>query len=232
MSPNGFLAVHVTKLYHKYDYLTFDAFARVLSGTIKKNEVVKILGENFNLQEKEDMVVKEVTNMWIYQSRYRVEINKVPIGNWVLLEGIDISISKTATITQVKDNIPMEIFKPLDFFNYPYMKISVEPLNPSELPKMLEGLRKINKSYPLSKTKIEESGEHIILGTGEIYMDCILHDLRKLYSEIEIKVSDPVVCFSETVVETSSIKCYADSNNKKNRVKKFYLFKFYFFRLL
>jgi U5 small nuclear ribonucleoprotein component len=167
------------------------------------------------------MVVKEVTNMWIYQSRYRVEINKVPIGNWVLLEGIDISISKTATITQVKDNIAMEIFKPLDFFNYPYMKISVEPLNPSELPKMLEGLRKINKSYPLSKTKIEESGEHIILGTGEIYMDCILHDLRKLYSEIEIKVSDPVVCFTETVVETSSIKCYADTNNKKNRVRKF-----------
>jgi U5 small nuclear ribonucleoprotein component len=83
---------------------------------------------------------------------------------------------------------------------------------------MLEGLRKINKSYPLSKTKIEESGEHIILGTGELYMDCILHDLRKLYSEIEIKVSDPVVSFCETIIETSSIKCYADTNNKKNRV--------------
>lgn len=130
-SANGYLAVNVTKLYHKYDYLTFDAYARVLSGTIKKGEVVKVLGESFNLLEKEDVVVKEITNMWIYQSRYRVEINKVPACNWVLLEGIDISISKTATITQVKDNIPMEIFKPLDFFNVPYMKVSVEPLNPS-----------------------------------------------------------------------------------------------------
>jgi 116 kDa U5 small nuclear ribonucleoprotein component len=130
-SPNGYLAVQVTKLYHKYDYLTFDAFARVLSGTIKKNEVVKVMGESYNLVEKEDVVVKEITNMWIFQSRYRVEINKVPACNWVLLEGIDISISKTATITQVKDNVPMEIFKPLDFFNYPYMKVSVEPLNPS-----------------------------------------------------------------------------------------------------
>lgn len=128
---NGYLAVNVTKLYHKYDYLTFDAFARVLSGTIKKGEVVKVLGESYNLSEKEDVVVKEITNMWIYQSRYRVEINKVPANNWVLLEGIDISIFKTATVTQVKDNIPMEIFKPLDFFNLPYMKISVEPLNPS-----------------------------------------------------------------------------------------------------
>ena len=75
--------------------------------------------------------MKEITNMWIFQSRYRVEINKVPACNWVLLEGIDISISKTATITQVKDNIPMEIFKPLEFFNTPFMKVSVEPLNPS-----------------------------------------------------------------------------------------------------
>jgi U5 small nuclear ribonucleoprotein component len=124
----------------------------------------------------------------------------------------------------MKNNIPLEVFKPIDFFNLSWMKVSVEPLNPSELPKMLEGLRKINKSYCISKIKIEDSGEHIILGTGELYMDCILHDLRKLYSEIEIKVSDPFVIFSETVVDTSSIKCYANTNNKKNKVKILNLF--------
>ena len=37
-----------------------------------------------------------------------------------------------------------------------------------------------------------ESGEHVILGTGELYLDCVMHDLRKLYSEIDIKVADPV----------------------------------------
>ena len=44
------------------------------------------------------MIVKEVTNMWIFQSRYRVEINKVPSGNWVLIEGIDLSIPKVNNI--------------------------------------------------------------------------------------------------------------------------------------
>ena len=34
------------------------------------------------------------------------------------------------------------------------MKIAVEPVNPSELPKMLDGLRKVNKSYPLLTTKV------------------------------------------------------------------------------
>lgn len=60
----------------------------------------------------------------------------------------------------------------------------VEPVNPSELPKMLDGLRKVNKSYPLLVTRVEESGEHVILGTGELYLDCVMHDLRKMYSEI------------------------------------------------
>lgn len=97
-------------------------------------------------------------------------------------------------------------------------KVAIEPLIPSELPKMLEGLRKVSKSYPLLVTKVEESGEHILIGTGELYMDCVLHDLRRMYSEIEIKVSDPSVSFCETIIDTSSIKCYADTPNKKNRL--------------
>ena len=34
--------------------------------------------------------------------------------------------------------------------------------------------------------KVEESGEHVILGTGELYMDCVMHDLRHLYSDMEV----------------------------------------------
>jgi len=83
---------------------------------------------------------------------------------------------------------------------------------------MVEGLRKINKSYPLASTKVEESGEHVVLGTGEMYLDCIMHDLRHMYSEIEIKVADPVAAFCETVVETSSLKCFAETPNKRNKL--------------
>ncbi len=80
-------------------------------------------------------------------------------------------------------------------------QVAIEPINPAELPKMLDGLRKLSKSYPLLTTKVEESGEHLILCTGELYADCVLHDLRKVFSDIEIKVADPVVAFCETVAE-------------------------------
>lgn len=36
--------------------------------------------------------------------RYKVEINRVPAGNWILIEGIDQPIVKTATITDVSGN--------------------------------------------------------------------------------------------------------------------------------
>lgn len=38
----------------------------------------------------------------------------------------------------------------------------------------------------------------------------------KLFSDI--KVADPVVAFCETVVETSSLKCFAETPNKRNKI--------------
>lgn len=164
------------------------------------------------------MTVKQVKNLWLHQARYRVEMQEVTAGNWVLIEGIDQSITKSATIVAADEKLPLEIFRPIKFNTTPVVKVAIEPLIPSELPKMLEGLRKVNKSYPLLVTKVEESGEHILIGTGELYMDCVLHDLRRMYSEIEIKVSDPSVSFCETVVDTSSMPCYAETPNQKNRL--------------
>lgn len=46
----------------------------------------------------------------------------------------------------------------------------------------------------------------------------VLQDLRELYSEVEVKVADPVVSFCETVVETSSLKCFAETPNKRNKL--------------
>ncbi|MFH4983363.1 hypothetical protein AB6A40_010072 [Gnathostoma spinigerum] len=149
---------------------------------------------------------------------YNVEVSRVPAGNWVLIEGIDQPIVKTATITQLEYDEDVYIFRPLKFNTKSVVKMAVEPINPSELPKMLDGLRKVNKSYPLLTTRVEESGEHVMLGTGELYMDCVMHDMRKVFSEIDIKVADPVVSFCETVVETSALKCFAETPNKKNKL--------------
>ncbi|XP_008812731.1 110 kDa U5 small nuclear ribonucleoprotein component CLO-like [Phoenix dactylifera] len=216
--PYGPLMVNVTKLYPKSDCSVFDAFGRVYSGTIQTGQTLRVLGEGYSPDDEEDMTVKEVTKLWVYQARYRIPISKAPAGSWVLIEGVDASIMKTATLCPLDMDEDVYIFRPLRFNTLPVVKTATEPLNPSELPKMVEGLRKISKSYPLAITKVEESGEHTILGTGEIYLDSIMKDLRELYSEVEVKVADPVVTFCETVVETSSMKCFAETPNKRNKI--------------
>ncbi|CAI5959290.1 unnamed protein product [Closterium sp. NIES-64] len=256
----GPLMVHVTKLYPKPDCSAFDALGRVMCGTLRTGQTVRVLGEAYSPDDEEDMAVKVVTKLWLYQARYRVPISSAPAGSWVLIEGVDASITKTATLCEEfgqqggyggaededeeeaggkkagagaggrwgagggeedeeeEDDEDVFIIAPLKFNTVSVVKVATEPLNPSELPKMVEGLRKISKSYPLAVTRVEESGEHTVLGTGELFLDSVMKDLRDLFSEVEVKVADPVVSFCETVVETSSLKCFAETPNKKNKI--------------
>jgi U5 small nuclear ribonucleoprotein component len=217
---DGPLVIQVTKLFNSADATKFNAFGRILSGTARPGQQVRVLGESYTLDDEEDMVIATISDTWIAETRYNIPTDGVPAGNWVLLGGVDNSIVKTATLVPLKldNDEDAYIFKPIHHMTESVFKVAVEPINPSELPKMLEGLRKINKSYPLISTKVEESGEHVVLGTGELYMDCVLHDLRRLYAEMELKVSDPVTRFCETVVETSAIMCYSITPNKKNKI--------------
>ncbi|GAU33771.1 hypothetical protein TSUD_393330 [Trifolium subterraneum] len=184
---SGPLMVNITKLYPKSDCSVFDAFGRVYSGTLQTGQSVRVLGEGYSPDDEEDMTVKEVTKLWVYQTRDRMLISEAPPGSWVLIEGVDASIMKTETLCNMDFGEDVYIFRPLLFNTLSVVKTATEPLNPSELPKMVEGLRKISKSYPLAVTKVEESGEHTILGTGELYLDSIMKDLRELYSEVEVK---------------------------------------------
>ncbi|KAF8510411.1 P-loop containing nucleoside triphosphate hydrolase protein [Hysterangium stoloniferum] len=218
LKRDGPTMIQITKLYQTTDAQSFRAFGRVMCGTVRKGMELKVLGEGYSPEDEEDMVKAVVEDVWIYQSRYVIEAQEIPAGNLVLLGGIEGSISKTATLASTDIDDDLYIFRPIKHITQSVLKIAVEPIAPSELPKMLAGLRNINKSYPLIQTKVEESGEHVVMGTGELYLDCVMHDLRKIFAEIEIKVSDPTTRFCETVLETSALKCYADTPNKKNKV--------------
>ncbi|KAJ8562764.1 hypothetical protein K7X08_031216 [Anisodus acutangulus] len=196
-----FMDMLVEQTYH---ISTFDQNSekhiRVYSGEIMTGQRERVLGKGYSPDDEEDMNVKEVTKLWVYQTCYKIPISKAPPGAWVLIEGVDASIMKTATLCNLEFDEDVHIFWPLQFNTLPVVKTTTEPLNPSELPKMVEGLRKISKGYPLAITKVEESGEHAILDTGEV------------------KVADPVVSFCEIVVESSSMKCFAETPNKQNKI--------------
>lgn len=57
-----------------------------------------------------------------------MEVNRVPAGNWVLIEGIDQPIVKTSTITDLVTTEDIYIFKPLKFNTQSVIKIAGKKL--------------------------------------------------------------------------------------------------------
>ncbi|WFD02227.1 hypothetical protein MOBT1_000908 [Malassezia obtusa] len=216
---DGPLLVQITKLFPTVDAAEFRALGRVLSGTVSRGDTVKVLGEQYTPEDEEEMALATVADVWVGEARYAVPVDAVPAGSLVLLSGVDGPIVKSATLCAASlAASETYTLRPVVQLTESVLKVAVEPLHPPELPRMLDGLRKISKTYPLATTRVEESGEHTLLGTGELYLDCVMHDLRVLYAEVEIKISDPVVKFCETVVETSAVQAYAITPNQKNRL--------------
>jgi elongation factor 2 len=101
----------------------------------------------------------------------------------------------------------------------PVVRVAVEVKNPADLPKLVEGLKRLAKSDPLVVCSIEESGEHIVAGAGELHLEICLKDLQEDFmGGAPLKISEPVVSFRETVTELSNIQCLSKSPNKHNRL--------------
>ncbi|EJW85450.1 elongation factor 2 [Wuchereria bancrofti] len=100
----------------------------------------------------------------------------------------------------------------------PVVRVAVEPKNAGDLPKLVEGLKRLAKSDPMVQCIFEESGEHIIAGAGELHLEICLKDLEEDHACIPIKKSDPVVSYRETVTEESDQLCLSKSPNKHNRL--------------
>ena len=212
----GPLVIHVVKMFPTPDASDFVALGRVFSGTVKPGMDVDVLGSSFSAENEEDLVHRTIQSVAISQGRFHLSVTQCKAGNWVLLGGLGDAIQGIATI--VGRNVETTVFCPLEFDTQAVVKLSIEPRKPSELPIMVEALRKVTRCYPLVSTKKEESGEYVLMGTGELQLDCAMHDLRHVYSNIDIKVAVPVVRFTETVQEPSSLLCFAETPNRMNRL--------------
>lgn len=216
-NSKGPLIMYVSKMVPTPDKGRFFAFGRVFSGTISAGSKVRIMGPNYEPGKKDDIWEKKSIQRTIIMMGRKIEpVDSVPCGNTCALVGVDQFIAKTGTITDHDDAYPLVSMK---FSVSPVVRVAVEPKNPADLPKLVEGLKRLSKSDPLVQVSIEESGEHIVAGAGELHLEICMKDLQDDYMNgAELKISEPVVSFRETVIEQSSITCLSKSPNKHNRL--------------
>ncbi|KAG0687637.1 hypothetical protein C6P40_002081 [Pichia californica] len=216
----GPVVAYVSKLTDTRDSENFYALVRVLSGSIKEGEKVKLLGEDYSINNDQDSKIQKISKCYMWCGRYKINVPELRTGSIGLISGpgIDSFITKTATLYDLSIENPLNIFKGIDQLVSPLFKVSVQAYNPKDLNKFLDCLKKLHRAYVGCDVRVEDSGEHSIFGFGELYMDCLLHDLRILYGDIEIKVSDPMVKFNETTDSLSKVKLSTHSSNEKNSI--------------
>lgn len=212
---DGPLMVFISKMVPTNDKGRFYAFGRVFSGIVSTGQKVRIQGPNYVPGSKNDLNVKNIQRTVVMMGGKVEAVPDVPCGNTVGLVGVDQYLLKQGTISTDENAYNIRVMK---YSVSPVVRVAVDVKNASDLPKLVEGLKKLSKSDPLVLCYTEESGEHIIAGCGELHLEICLKDLIEEYAKCDIKQGDPVVTYKETITDESDQMCLSKSPNKHNRL--------------
>ena len=213
------LMLYISKMVPTADKGRFFAFGRIFSGKVRSGQKCRIMGNNFTMGKKTDLFDdKPIQRAVLMMGRYQEAVEDMPCGNVCGLVGVDKYIVKSATITDEGCTGAWPL-KDMKYSVSPVVRVAVEAKNASDLPKLVEGLKRLAKSDPLVVCSIEESGEHIVAGAGELHLEICLKDLQDDFMNgAPLKISEPVVSFRETVTDESDRQCLSKSANKHNRL--------------
>jgi len=200
----------------------FYAFGRVFSGTIRTGMKARIQLPDFDpvasagKTKANGLYIKSIQRTVIMMGRYVEQVPDVPCGNTCGLVGVDSYILKSGTITSWEG---AHNFRMMKYSVSPVVRVAVECKNAQDLPKLVEGLKRLSKSDPLVQCITGDSGEHIVAGAGELHLEICLKDLEEdfMRGTSGIKKSDPVVSYRETITEKSE-QVLSKSSNKHNRL--------------
>lgn len=212
---NGPLMMYISKMIPSTDKGRFYAYGRVFSGKATTGQKVRMIGPNYKPGKKIDVYHGNIQRTVLMMGRKTEFIEDIPCGNTGALVGIDKYLTKTGTITDSEEAHNIRVMK---YSVSPVVRVAITPKNPAELPKLIEGMRRLAKSDPLVVCiSDEQTGQNIIAGSGELHVEICINDLVNEYAQVEIIRSNPIVSYNETV-SIHGEQCMSKSANKHNRI--------------
>ena len=203
--PNGPVAFVCTKIV--YDKHAGEVAAgRLFSGTIRHGQEIHLI------MAKKQLRVQQIS---VYNGSKREAVETAPAGNIIGIVGLK-GIFSGETVSSDPD---LEPFEEIKHIFEPVVTKAIEAKNPSDLPKLVEVLRQVNKEDPTIVIQInEETGEHLMSGMGELHLE-VIENRIKSEKNVEVQTSPPIVVYRETVTKASP-EVEGKSPNKHN---KFYI---------
>ncbi len=198
--PNGELAFIVTKIVVDKHAGEISA-GRLFSGTIKQGEEIYLNGAKKKVR---------VQQLNIYRGASRVQIDEAVAGNIIGIVGL-----KDTFAGETISEHEIEPFEAIKHIFEPVVTKAIEAKRPSDLPKLIEVLRQVNKEDPTINIEInEETGEHLMHGMGELHLE-VIENRIKSEKGVEIVTSPPLVVYRETVTKKSA-EAEGKTPNKHN----------------
>ncbi|MFB6213805.1 MAG: elongation factor EF-2 [Candidatus Nanohaloarchaea archaeon] len=180
--------------------------ARLFSGTVHEGDELYGLGSQ---------KTERAQQVGIYSGPRKLTVDEVPAGNIAAITGPDFSTGETF-ILRGEDEI--QAFEQIEHVFEPVVTKSIEPKRTSDLPKLIEALRKRAKEDNTIKVDIdEETGETLVSGLGELHIEAKVE--RYLEEQgIDIQVSEPIVVFREGI-DDASPEVIGKSPNRHNQLE-------------
>ncbi|MCJ1230596.1 Cytoplasmic GTPase/eEF2-like protein (ribosomal biogenesis), partial [Toensbergia leucococca] len=181
-------------------------FARLFSGTLSVGDFVYVLPPKFSpanprLSPEPQRVT--VTALYLLMGRGLEVLTSVPAGVIFGIAGLEGHILKSGTLcSQLEGGVNLA---GVSMGGQPIVRVALEPLHPSDLGKMIAGMRLLEQSDPCARYEVMESGEHVILTAGELHLERCLKDLRERFARCEIQAGEPIVPYRETIVSAAEM---------------------------
>jgi len=175
---------------------------RLFSGTIKKGDPAYL-----NMAKRE----LRIQQVYIYNGAKREIVDDVPAGNIIGVAGLKAHPGETIT------SKPSEPFEKISHIFEPVVTKAIEAKKPSDLPKLIEVMRVVQKEDPSIQIELnEETGEFLMHGMGELHLEVIENRIIR-EKGMEVKTSPPIVVYRETITRKSQ-EVMGKSPNKHNHL--------------
>lgn len=182
-------------------------FARLYSGSLSVGQQVYVLPPKFTpayphaRPEPKKVVVKA---LYLLMGRGLEPLQRVPAGVVFGIEGLEGHILKTGTLcSQLEGSVNLA---GVTIATQPIVRVALEPVNPTDLNKMIRGLKLLEQSDPCAMYEQLESGEHVILTAGELHLERCLKDLQERFAKCEIQAGEPIVPYRETIIRAEDME--------------------------
>jgi elongation factor 2 len=183
---------------------------RVFSGKLKEGEPVYLV----NARQR-----GQIQKVQIYMSSFREPVGKIPAGNIAALTGL-LSVRVGETIVDDRYAGLDGSFESARRVSEPVMSLAIEPKNPKDLGHLVDTLNKLTTEDPdLEAYADKETGQYLLNGLGELHLEVACNLLKQIGGGLELRVSDPIASYRETVLKRGALTMAGGSDGLKVSIR-------------